>query len=177
MSCRNDVEKKVMAGVPLLATILVVVLAFPLVSALAQRVSQPSSEGNLLPAGTGEAVTVKPTDLPDIQCSVVDWNKAPPKPALTLLCPPEEVFAPLRVYIKLSWLKPKDVPDNASHILAPPKTQTKLRTSKKAASVWLKVSGNAEEQPQAKWVSFNSLVDVALLTQNVRIVARRAPHP
>jgi len=166
-----------MTALLLLATTSVTLLAFAPISVLAQKASQPSNEENFLPAGSGQPMTLKPKDLPDIQCSVVEWNSAPPKPALTLLCPPEEVFAPLRVYIKLSWLKPEDVPDNAVSIVASPKTHTKLRTSKKAAWVRLKVSGNPEEKPQEKWVSFNGLADVALLTENVRIVVRSAPHP
>ena len=106
-------DHRALAAIPLIATTLVALSAFPLVSVRAQKTSQPSSEANLLPAYTGTPVTVKLIDLPDIKCSVVEWNNALPKPALTLLCPPEEIFAPLRVCIKLSWLKPEDVPNNA----------------------------------------------------------------
>ncbi len=165
------------AAVLLLAATSAALLAFAPISVLAQKASQPGNEENFLPAGTGQPVTLKPRDLPDIQCSVVKWDSTAPKPTLTLLCPPEEVFSPLRVYIQLSWLKPEEVPDNVLHILASPKTHTKLRTSKKAAWVRLKVSANAEERPQEKWVSFTGLVNVALLTENVRIVVGSAPHP
>src|SRR3989442_3963268 len=81
-------------------------LVFSPVPPVAKKVSQPGSEGNLLPSRTGEPLTLKPIDLPDIQCSVADWKNTAPKPVLTLLCPPQEVFAPLRVYLKLSSLKP-----------------------------------------------------------------------
>ncbi len=161
----QDSKPRAATAVLLFAAALVALLIFSPVSPLAQKVSQPGSEGNLLPSRTGEPLTLKPIDLPDIQCSVADWKNTAPKPVLTLLCPPQEVFAPLRVYLKLSWLKPEDVPGNSANILAPPKTPTKLRTNKGGALVWLNFDPAAKEKPQAQWVQFNGVVDVALLAE------------
>jgi hypothetical protein len=60
---------------------------------------------NLLPPPTGEPFTIAAKDLPDIACSVVEWKDEPPKPALSVVCPAQDVFAPIHVYRKLSWLK------------------------------------------------------------------------
>jgi hypothetical protein len=121
------------------------------------------NEGNSLPATTGEALTITPVDMPDVDCVVQRWKGDGPKPVLTLLCPPGQVFAPLRVLIKLSWMKPEDAPVNPIDILALPGAATKIRTCKTAALVWLQVRKREGGQPQSVWVSFNGVVDVALL--------------
>jgi len=66
-------------------------------------------EVSLLPRTTGEALTVVPTDMPDVVCSIVESKLSDPAPSLTVLCPPQDIFAPLHVYLKLSWLKPADI--------------------------------------------------------------------
>ena len=124
------------------------------------------NEGNSLPATTGEPLTITPVDMPDVDCVVQGWTGDGPKPAkpvLTLLCPPGQVYAPLRVLIKLSWMKPEDAPVNPIDILVMPGAATKIRTCKTAALVWLQVRAKEGGQPQSVWVSFNGVVDVALL--------------
>lgn len=127
-----------------------------------QKANLRLDEGHSLPATTGAPLTVKPVDLPDVDCTVVQWSETP-KPVLTLLCPPQEVFAPLRILIKLSWLKPEDAPVKPSSISVVPGTLTKLHTNKTVAMVWLNIEVEGKNQPQAKWVNFNGVVDVALL--------------
>jgi hypothetical protein len=121
------------------------------------------NEGGFLPTTTGEALTLTPLDMPDVDCVVQQWKADWPNPVLTLLCPPGQVFAPLRVLIKLSWMKPEDAPVNPIDILALPGAATKIRTCKTAALVWLQVRKKEGGQPQSVWVSFNGVVDVALL--------------
>jgi len=122
------------------------------------------SKGDFLPATTGEALTVTPRDKPDVSCSVVEWNAEPAKPTLTLLCPPEDVFAPLHVYLKVSWLKADDVPAYTRAIRASARTPTKLRTNKTAVWIWLGVQEKQDAPPRKKWVPFSGVVDVALLS-------------
>lgn len=116
-----------------------------------------------LPATTGDPLTIAPIDLPDIDCAIHEWNPSSPKPVLTLLCPPRPVFAPLRVYLKLSWMKPEDVPVDVGKIIARPRELTRIRTNKSAVMVRLAVAGERGQLAQAKWVSFNGVVDVALI--------------
>ncbi len=102
------------------------------------------------------------------QCSVVAWNITLPKPTLMLLCPPEAVFAPLRVYVKFSWAREEDVPDNYLNIVAPSRTPTKMRTNERnerEVLVRLKIYEKGKGKPQAKWVSFNRLVGIALISE------------
>ena len=121
------------------------------------------SKGDFLPPTTGEALTVTPSDKPDVSCSVVEWNGATAKPTLTVLCPPEEVFAPLHVYLKVSWLKAEQVPAYTRAIRAPARTPTKLRTNKTAVWIRLGVQEKQDAPPRKKWVPFSGVVDVPLL--------------
>jgi len=123
-----------------------------------------NSKGDLLPATVGEPLTIAPSDRPDVSCSIVEWNAESPKPTLTLLCPPEGILAPLHVYLKVSWLKPADVPSYARAIQAPPKTPTKLRTDGTAVWIWLGMQEKQDAPPHSKWVAFTGVVDVALLS-------------
>ncbi len=123
-----------------------------------------NNKGDLLPATIGEPLTIAPSDRSDVSCSIVEWNAELPKPALTLLCPPEGVFAPLHVYLKFSWLKPEDVPAYARAIRAPAKTSTKLRTDRMAVWIWLGVQEKQDAPPHGKWIAFTGVVDMALLS-------------
>ncbi|MCI0624451.1 MAG: hypothetical protein L0387_22865 [Acidobacteria bacterium] len=109
----------------------------------------------------------EPTKPADTRCSVVDWRLSSTTPALTVVCPPKEVFAPLRVYLRLSWAKEEDVPSDYLSIVALPGTQTKMRVSKprEEVLVWLKVYEKGGGRALAQWVSFNRLVDVGLLNE------------
>ena len=121
-------------------------------------------QDNLLPPPRGEALTLTPTDMPDVSCSVVQWKGDPVIPTLAVICPPQNVFAPLHVYLKLSWLKSEDVPLSARGIAAAEKTLIKIRTNKSIAWVWLEVRERQGATPHRTWVAFNGVVDIALLT-------------
>jgi len=138
-------------------------LAWPLLCVPHQGIAT-TGQGDFLPATTGEPLTVAPSDRPDLNCSVVEWNAETPKPTLTVLCPPEEILAPLHVYLKVSWLKPEDVPAYAQRIQAPPKAPTKLRTNRTAVWLWLGVQQKQDGPWRRKWVAFTGVVDVALLS-------------
>ena len=117
-----------------------------------------------LPPSIGEALTLAPKDMPDINCSILDWKDDSPKPTLAVLCPPQDTFAPVYLYLKLSWLKSEDVPLLVRSITAPVKTVIKIRTSKATAWVWLSVKEKVDVAPRRTWVPFNAVADVALLT-------------
>ena len=93
--------------------------------AVSQADHKPRWKISLLPPTTGEPLTMKPLDMQDIDCVVAEWRPTTARPVLTLMCPPNNVFSPLRVLIKLSWMKPEDFPVDPEHILAPPGTPTK----------------------------------------------------
>lgn len=142
-------------------------LAWPPVCAPGQELAKVGT-GDFLPPMTGEPLTITPTDRPDVSCSVVEWSAASSKPALTVLCPPPEVFAPLHVYLKVSWLKAEDIPAYAGAIHAPAKTLTKLRTNKSAVWLWLSVQEKHDAPLRGKWVAFTGVADVALLSLSTK---------
>jgi hypothetical protein len=118
----------------------------------------------LLPQSTGEALTLAPSNMPDINCSILDWKDDSPKPTLAILCPPQDTFAPVYLYLKLSWLKSEDVPSSVRSITAPAKTVIKIRTTRSAAWVWLRIKEKPDVAPHATWVAFTAVADIALLT-------------
>jgi len=99
--------------------------------------------------------------MQDVDCMIAQWNTGAPRPSLTVICPPESVFAPLRVLIKLSWMKPELAPTNPDTIPFRVGALTKIRTNKNAAQIWLladQAHGSREQ-----WVPFDAVGDIALL--------------
>jgi hypothetical protein len=121
-----------------------------------------------LPATTGAPITVVPSDRPDIDCSIEEWNATRPQPYLKLLCPPEGVYAPVRVYLKLSWLGPEDIGKDVDKIITRPRQLTRLRSNNNVVMVRMEISQGEGQHPQVKWVAFNGLVDLALITDSRR---------
>jgi hypothetical protein len=132
-------------------------------SAEAQEIPR-RDEVHPLPQPIGEALTLTPTDMPDVSCSVVEWKDDTPKPTLAVVCPPQDTFAPLHFYLKLSWLKSEDVPSSVRSITVPVKTTVKIRTTGPTAWVWLAVKEKQSAAVHRRWVGFNAVVDIALLT-------------
>jgi hypothetical protein len=143
--------------------LLVSFLVWPRFSVVGQE-STGRNQMLLLPPLTGDALTLTPTDMPDVTCSIVEWKNEPPKPTLAIVCPPEETFASLHLYLKLSWMKVEDVPQDVGKISAPAKTLTKIRTDKSIAWVWIGIREKPGAALRQMWVGFNAVVDVALLT-------------
>jgi len=137
--------------------------AWPGMSAYGQEITR-RDQVQFLPPSTGEALTLAPNDMPDINCSILDWKDDSPKPTLAVLCPPQDTFAPVYLYLKLSWLKSEDVPSLVRSITAQAKTLTKIRTTKSAAWVVLGVKENGTASPRQIWLAFNAVADIALLT-------------
>jgi len=133
--------------------------------AIGQSDHKPQIEASLLPPTTGEPLTIKPLDMQDIDCIVAEWRSTAARPVLTLICPPNKVFSPMRVLIKLAWMKPEDAPDSPEHILAPAGIPTKIRTNRTAVEIWLPVMRNREGDARGTWIAFNAVVDLALLSR------------
>ncbi len=91
----------------------------------------------------------------EIKCSVLGWNAQLPSPALTLVCPPKLVFAPLYVYFRLTWASPGDAPRDLQSLVAAPRSQTKVEPLKNSMRVWLNTHGSDSENTGGKWVEFN----------------------
>jgi hypothetical protein len=138
----------------------VLALCFSATPARSQDQGETPAAGDRVFPGPGEQA-----DLPDtleLKCAIVEWQADAPTPKLTIVCPPREVFTPLRVYLQFSWAKPEQVPPDYRDIVAPPNMQTKMRSNKKAAFLWLKVHRKDKGKPQVKWVSFNYILGMAL---------------
>jgi hypothetical protein len=102
---------------------------------------------------------------PDVKCAIVDWITASPKPSLVIVCPPEEVFAPLRLYFKLSWMRDVDVPSDFQ-IIAAPKALIKMHwTMRGDYQVLLQTERKNEHGPHTEWVNFNNLVGVFIKSE------------
>lgn len=134
-----------------------------------QAQEEPPAERStqFLPSSLGEPFTVVPIDMPDVECQVLEWNKKlndAAGPTLTLLCPPEQIFAPLRVLIKLSWLDQdeKEPPVDPEKILVVLGEKTRLRARKDSAFVHLDLL-DANGKPHKGWIPFTGVADVALL--------------
>jgi len=94
---------------------------------------------------------------PDVKCAIVEWITASPKPSLVVVCPPDEVFAPLRLYFKLSWKRDADVPANFQ-IVAEPKTMIKMHWNLQGDyQVLLRTERKNDRSPHPEWVKFNDL--------------------
>ena len=104
-----------------------------------------------------------PIRTSDIKCSIIEWDTSPPKPALTVVCPPPEIFSPIRVFLKFSWVDAKDVPKEAAKVVAEPKMGTKIQLGKGSIRAFLKVSKEADSPSKDKWVAFNSLQSFAIV--------------
>ena len=150
----------VFRGIILALTLL---LDFVYAPAFSQQTVPPATSSHLQPLA--RATPVQPPDRPEIKCSVVAWDSSSRsrKPVLTLLCPAEEVFAPLHVHIKLSWEKAEDVPTVLVRSLVPLKTLVRVRTTAEAAFVRLSILEDLNSKPREEWFSFTAALDIALV--------------
>ncbi len=91
----------------------------------------------------------------------MDWSAGPPRPTLVVACPPDEVFAPLRLYFRLTWRRDEEVPGDFQTLIALPKTQTKITwTPQGDYHVPLKAERKNGRSPHSQWVNFTDLAAV-----------------
>ena len=97
-----------------------------------------------------------------LKCKLVDWKNEAPNPVLTFACPPESVYAPLRIYFVFSWERSEEMPINAGNIVAAPKSLTRVDFRQTEAMIWLKVSENGEKKLRDQWVRFTSITKIGV---------------
>jgi hypothetical protein len=107
----------------------------------------------------------------DIKCSIIEWDATSPKPVLTVVCPPPEIFTPLRVFLKFSWMDAKDVPKDVAKVVAEPRAATKIQFDRASIKVLLKLSKGADDSGKEKWMAFNALQGFAIIPSEVK-----SPH-
>jgi hypothetical protein len=123
--------------------------------------SQPETPASSKPRWPGADTRAIAERAPDLKCAVVEWNDGPARPSLIVVCPPEEVFAPLRLYFKLSWKRDEDIPRDFQSFIAQPNTQTKINwTQQGEYRVLLKSERRNGRSGGPEWVSFNDLSSI-----------------
>ncbi len=111
--------------------------------------------------------TIPPTPEPpkkkgEIDCTVEEWTPSDTSPVLGLVCPPPQVFSPLRVHLKVSWLKVGDIPKVLHRIVAEPHMPVRIRPTSSTLRVLLRVSKHPEDAGKEEWIGFNSVLGVGL---------------
>jgi hypothetical protein len=109
----------------------------------------------------------------EIKCSIIEWDRSAPKPILTVVCPPPEVFTPLRVFLKFSWMEARDVPKDVAKVVAEPRAATKILLDKANIRVFLKISKGADDSGKHKWMAFNALQGFAIVPSEAASAQRQ----
>jgi hypothetical protein len=125
----------------------------------------PTKEtGNRMREGNTSS-PARPVGARALKCELLDWKNEAPSPVLTVACPPEGVYAPLRIYFGFSWERLEEVPSNAGNIVAAPKTLTRVDFRQTEALIWLKVSENGERKLREQWVRFTSITKIGVSSE------------
>ncbi len=135
----------------------ILLLAMPLIG-FAQ--SQSPSAQELLPRRSG------PAPAHPLKCAVMAWEQTGDKPSLTLICPPEDVYSPIRLVLKLSWKEVKEIPDGLRDLELFPGDIAKVKLSSKAAVALLRIRADVRGRPGHKWVKFNELLQVGIVVED-----------
>ena len=110
------------------------------------------------PGANNDRMVIGSTRRP-VDCSIVQWLNTATVPVLKMSCPPEQVFAPVHVYLEFSWETCNETPADSQNYVAFPKTPSRVLSSDRGILVWLrKLDGHAE------WVRFTAIKRIALLT-------------
>ena len=109
-----------------------------------------------------ETPAERPRKASDVACAVLGWDAQPPKPSVLLECPPKQIFTPLRIHLKLSWLNPENTFHDYQHTVVELNTPTKLKTTPTGWKVRLKVNRQGRNKWQEKWVTFNLILNMDL---------------
>jgi hypothetical protein len=121
----------------------------------------PTTNATIRTQEAGPPPPIHPADKSALKCELVEWVNEAPKPILTIACPPQDVYAPLRIYFGFSWERAEEVPPNAGQILVTPKTLTRVHFSSNQALIWLKVSEKGEK-PREQWVQFTAITRIGI---------------
>ena len=96
-----------------------------------------------------------------LSCSVVKLDKDNNMPVLHLICPARQIFAPLRVYMQLSWNELKEMPQQFDD--GPLPQIVKLRSNHSEVDVQMNVDENGTRRQ--RWVAFTNLVGLGLVQE------------
>ena len=105
----------------------------------------------------------KPSDS-SISCSVVRYDRNEARPVLHLLCPEEQVFAPLRVHLSLSWNDIQEIPSNLKHMLVDIGGLAQFKSKMGDTEVKLRLREKSGAQSLTRWIKF-TMVTVGLVKQ------------
>jgi hypothetical protein len=130
-----------------------------------QRGSYPPSTPRMTPMNSRE-VSKQSREQEVLVCAIEDWRHDGRKPILTLVCPPDEIFAPLRVLITLSWAEPRDIPRNLNDIEIRPRLPVKLTSTGRGLGVRLPIFPAGEKRPHEDWLWFTEIQHVRLLREH-----------
>jgi len=111
----------------------------------------------LLAVTLNSGVDPKPKKT-DIECAVLEWGADASKPTLGILCPPKDVYAPLRVYMKVS----QDPPAKKITLVNRPRTWIRLR-KESSCLIWLTFLEEGQEHPRTDWLAFDEIVGMGLI--------------
>jgi len=96
-----------------------------------------------------------------ISCTVMKLDKARAVPILHLLCPAKQVFAPLRVYMQVSWNELKEVPQSVDELALP--SVVNMRSNHSEIDVQMDVDQDGKHSRQ--WFAFTNLVGLGLVQE------------
>jgi hypothetical protein len=125
--------------------------------------------GFLLAADRNDRGVPKPFQPSTISCQVIAWDlESKPFPQLTLACPPEGTYTPIRIYLVLSWANKGDLPEGWSRITESAKYRAKARQARGGIEVQLQCRDTRGKKSQREWILFTRMVRQAIIDPGKR---------
>ncbi|HYX54076.1 MAG TPA: hypothetical protein VE783_11545 [Candidatus Limnocylindrales bacterium] len=114
--------------------------------------------------GKWEVEDYKRSKDASISCAIVKYQ-ADNKPQVHLLCPGPEIYAPLRVYLALTWNEAKDVPSSLKNLQVD--TNAAVRFKSRPGNPMAELTLRDAARSQKEWVSFNK-INVSLVLEKAK---------
>jgi hypothetical protein len=112
--------------------------------------------------GKWEVLDFKPGSG-SVSCGVVKYEVTDLKPTVHLLCPAQEIYAPIRVHLTLTWKSIEEVPSVLRTMYVDLTQVVKFRSAPgQDPSAELTLEEAQKTHPQKQWIHF-SKVNVALV--------------
>ena len=101
-----------------------------------------------------------------VNCSVVKYESTQVRPVLHLICPEQQVFAPLRVHLMLSWRDLTEIPQAMRSMLVDTSRVVRFKSPNPGiSSVELTFQDPNDSRHVKQWITFND-VNVGLVLTN-----------
>ena len=98
-----------------------------------------------------------------VNCSVVKYESALARPMLHLICPEQQVFAPLRVHLMLTWRQLTEIPPAMRSMLVDTSRVVRFKSPEPGiSSVELTFQDPKDSRSVKQWITFND-VNVGLV--------------